>query len=55
VGRGTKVRIGQDPWPESNKAHLLPQPVIEALQDRGFIPLDQVADINRTSVWGQEW
>jgi hypothetical protein len=55
VGRGTKVRIGQDPWPGSNMAHLLPQPVIEALQDKGFIHMDQVADRNRTTVWGKEW
>jgi hypothetical protein len=55
VGRGTTVRIGQNPWPGSNKAHLLPQLVIEALQERGFIHLDQVADKNRTIVWGKEW
>jgi hypothetical protein len=52
VGKGTKVRIGQDPWSGSDIDHLLPQPLIDILHDRGLFHLAQIVDRNRTTWCG---
>jgi hypothetical protein len=55
VGRGTKVRIGQDPWPGSDMAHLLPHPLIDILHEGVFFTWLRSQNRNRTTMWGQEW
>jgi hypothetical protein len=55
VGNGLRVRIGTDPWPGSGRGHLLPQPLIEVLHDRGFYYLEQIVDRDMTTIWSQAW
>ena len=55
VGKGTKFRIGLEPWPGSGKIHLLPHPLIDALHERGYLYLAQITYMERTTIWGQSW
>jgi hypothetical protein len=37
IGRGSRVILGVDPWPGSGLRHILPEPVIQRLDDHGFL------------------
>jgi hypothetical protein len=55
IGKGNKVRIGMDPWPGSNRKHLLPQVLIERLHLQGVYYLSQIVDPTQTTIWSQGW
>jgi hypothetical protein len=55
VGNGQRVRIGADPWPGSERGHVLPQQLINILHNRGIFHLDQIVDRDKTTLWNQAW
>jgi hypothetical protein len=55
VGNGQRVRIGVDPWPGSERGHILPQQLINNLHDKGLFYLDQITDRDITTLWSQAW
>ena len=53
VGDNTKVRIGADPWPGSTQNHILSQPLIQLIHQKGCYHLNQIADPTSTNIWHQ--
>ena len=55
VGDGRKVRIGADPWIGSAQNHILPQPLIQIIHQKGYFHINQIADPISTNIWHQGW
>lgn len=55
VGNGTKIQIGNDPWPGSGVSHLLPNELIRQLHANRLYYINHIADQVRTTIWSQEW
>jgi len=55
IGSGEKVRIGVDPWQGSSHHHIMAPRVLEALNSRGFVSLNQLADASNSTIWAQGW
>jgi hypothetical protein len=55
VGKGSKVQIGLDPWVGSGESFRLSEALIDKLHIIGFFVLSQVANLDFTTIWRQEW
>ena len=55
IGNGSQVRIGLDPWPGSGNAQILPEGLVQYLNNRGIKYLAQIGDQQRSSIFSQAW
>jgi len=55
IGNGEKVRIGVDPWQGSSQHHIMAPRALEALNARGIVSLNQLADETNSTLWAQGW
>jgi hypothetical protein len=51
LDKGTRVRLGTDPWPGSGRNHILPQEIIDQLHELGYFHLHQITNTTRTTIW----
>ena len=50
VGNGSQLGIGVDPWSRSQNHHILPQPLIQHLNQKGFYHFNKIADPGSTNI-----
>jgi hypothetical protein len=50
IGKGTKVRIKADLWPSSGINHILPDDLVQLLNENGLYYLSQISDQVRSSI-----
>eukprot|EP00253_Pinus_taeda_P001568 PITA_01568 len=55
VGKGEKVKIGKDPWIGCNENYVLSPGLVQQLEEKGLLFLNQVASPGTSSIWGQAW
>lgn len=55
VGRGTKVKVGEDPWIGCGEDFRLTVRVIQFLTNSGYYRLNQIADTYMSIIWNQKW
>eukprot|EP00253_Pinus_taeda_P013898 PITA_13898 len=55
VGNGEKVKIGKDPWIGCNENYALSPGLVQQLEEKGLLFLNQVASSGASSIWGQAW
>jgi hypothetical protein len=51
VGDGNKLCLGNDHWMGSGGAHLIIDPLIQSLQEKGLVYHAQIGDLVRTTIW----
>ena len=55
VGNRLRVRLGTDPWTESEGKHLLSYHLLATLKQKGLNSLNSLADHPSTTLWAQGW
>eukprot|EP00253_Pinus_taeda_P007705 PITA_07705 len=55
VGNGESVRIGRDPWVGCSEGFALSPDLLTHLDEKGIKSLNQIANMNQSSIWGQPW
>ena len=50
-----QVRVKSDPWPGSERLHILFPVLIQTLHSQGIYHLNQIVDQGHTSIHIQEW
>lgn len=55
VGNGETLRIGRDPWVGCSEGFALPPDLLTHLDDGGITSLNQIANMEQSSIWGQSW
>lgn len=50
-----QVRIEIDPWFGSRNRYILPLDLVKFLNEHGKILINQISDLENTSLWGQGW
>jgi hypothetical protein len=55
VGNGLWVRLGVDPWMGSKGKHLISEPLLSTLKQKGLNNLNSLVDRSLTTLWAQGW
>jgi hypothetical protein len=55
VGRGNKVRLGEDPWVGYGVSYRLSENLVQIIRVKGYYKLCQVVDRDLTTIWKHEW
>lgn len=55
IGNGEKFIIGLDPWVGCNEGYELPRDLFVFLNNQGIFSLNQVANVEASSMWHQGW
>lgn len=55
IGNGQRFRLGKDPWPSSERQHLLSDQLIQHLHTLGIVSLNNLVDPRLTTLWSQGW
>lgn len=55
IGNGEEARIGLDPWISCGNTHLLPQSLIDFLNQKDIFLIAHIGDSQNTNVFQQAW